>query len=140
VTAFAAIIDGPVTAASLRPLIDARLGSGGDGLAGALLTFQGVVRRAEPHNGATRPLAALDYTAYLPMAQRELLSLAQATLQRHALTACLTIHSKGRVPVGEVSFHLEVAAPHRAQAIAGLADFIDRLKQDVPIWKQPVWA
>jgi molybdopterin synthase catalytic subunit len=31
-----------------------------------------------------------------------------------------------------------IDAPHRAQALAGMAEFIDLLKRDVPIWKKPV--
>jgi len=44
------------------------------------------------------------------------------------------------VAVGEVSFVLIVESAHRAEALAAMADFIDRLKQDVPIWKRAVWA
>ena len=45
-------------------------------------------------------------------------------------------HSVGWVPVGECSFRLEVAAPHRQEAMLAMGEFINRLKQDVPIWKQ----
>jgi molybdopterin synthase catalytic subunit len=58
---------------------------------------------------------------------------------RHGLAALVTLHSRGRVGVGEVSFVLEVAAPHRAETLTAVSDFIDRLKQDVPIWKRAVW-
>ena len=42
----------------------------------------------------------------------------------------------GVVPVGEAAIHVIVAARHRAAAFALLTGFMDRLKQDVPIWKR----
>ncbi|MFN0010069.1 MAG: molybdopterin synthase catalytic subunit [Phycisphaerales bacterium] len=108
-----------------------------------MLRFEGIVRRSEPCEqsaGAARNLLALDYEAYDPMAQRELESLARDVLARHGLISILVLHSRGRVAVGEVSFVLEVGAAHRAETLAAVAEFIDRLKRDVPIWKEPVWA
>lgn len=113
------------------------------GVVGALLRFEGIVRRGEPseaHGGDERELLALDYQTYDPMAQRGLEALAVSVAERHGLRSIVALHSRGRVGVGEVSFVLEVAAPHRVETLAAVADFIDRLKQDVPIWKRAVWA
>jgi molybdopterin synthase catalytic subunit len=44
----------------------------------------------------------------------------------------------GRVPAGEASILVRVAAKHRAEAFGMLAEFMDRLKRDVPIWKKVV--
>lgn len=135
-----ALVTGPIT-----PETEARVRTGvgspqtsakGDGDAGARLRFEGVVRRIEEG----RALFALDYQTYDPMAQRELESLARGVGGRHGLTSILALHSRGRVGVGETSFVLEVTAPRRAEAFAATAEFIERLKQDVPIWKRPVWA
>jgi molybdopterin synthase catalytic subunit len=104
--------------------------------AGALLTFEGVVRPEE----TGRPLAALDYEAYEPMASRMLRDLAERLGAAHGLLAIKVEHGVGRVPVGAVSFRLRVAAAHRQSALAAVADFIDALKTDVPLWKMPVWA
>jgi molybdopterin synthase catalytic subunit len=142
----ALIIDGPLT-----PEVEARalqahaeewhaLTRGGG--VGATLRFRGIVRRAEGDaaaDGRERDLLALDYQTYDPMAQRGLEALALDVAARHGLAALVTLHSRGRVGVGEVSFVLEVAAPHRAETLTAVSDFIDRLKQDVPIWKRAVW-
>jgi molybdopterin synthase catalytic subunit len=37
--------------------------------------------------------------------------------------------------VGEASVYAAVAAPHRGDAFAALAELMNRLKADVPIWK-----
>lgn len=141
------IVDGPLTpealarvphahAAALRALLH------GGGV-GATLRFEGIVRRSESDPeaaGRERDLAALDYQTYDPMAQRGLEALAASVAEHHGLRSIVALHSRGRVGVGGVSFVLEVAAPHRAETLAAVADFIDRLKQDVPIWKRAVWA
>mgnify|MGYP001496022147 CR=1 FL=1 len=137
----ATIVDGPLT-----PQAEALShvgGAGGLGLSGAVLRFEGVVRRdeADPDRGGElRALEALEYQTYDPMAQRELEALARGVAERHGLRSIVALHSRGRVHVGEVSFVLIVTAAHRAEAIAALTEFVDRLKQDVPIWKRPVWA
>lgn len=104
--------------------------------AGALLTFEGVVRPLEN----ARPLRALRYEAYEPMASRELERLAAEAIARHGLLALAVHHSRGRVPVGHCSLRLVIRSAHRAEALAAAAEFIDRLKRDVPIWKRPEWA
>lgn len=112
------------------------------GVVGALLRFEGIVRRGEPseaHGGDERELLALDYQTYDPMAEREIRALARQVTEEHRLSSLVTLHSRGRVAVGEVSFVLIVESPYRAEAIAAMSAFIDRLKQDVPIWKKPVW-
>jgi len=144
---FALIIDGPLTpefeARALLPHADQWRSLAHDGTIGATLRFEGVVRRAERDPEAAdveRDLLALDYQTYDPMAQRGLEALAVSVAERHGLRSIVALHSRGRVGVGEVSFVLEVAAPHRVETLAAVADFIDRLKQDVPIWKRAVWA
>ncbi|QYK49281.1 MAG: molybdenum cofactor biosynthesis protein MoaE [Phycisphaeraceae bacterium] len=126
------------------------------GLVGATLRFEGVVRRKEPITTAPatheekcagladgsaveRDLQALNYQTYDPMAERGLLALSLDVAERHGLIALAALHSRGRVIVGEVSFVLIIESSHRAEAIAAMSEFIDRLKQDVPIWKVPVW-
>jgi molybdopterin synthase catalytic subunit len=37
--------------------------------------------------------------------------------------------------VGQRSFRLTVHARHRAESLAAVGEFIDRMKRDVPIWK-----
>jgi molybdopterin synthase catalytic subunit len=104
--------------------------------AGAVVLFDGVVRGTEED----RPIQALDYDVYDPMATRQLTQLAESLCKQHGLVAVRVEHSRGRVPVGRCSFRLQIAAKHRKQAIQAMDEFIDRLKQDVPIWKKAVFA
>lgn len=103
--------------------------------AGAVVHFHGVVRRTEQD----LTIRGLDYVAYQPMAERTLEQVATEAIDRFGLLAIHVEHSHGFVPVGECSFRLIVAASHRREAIDAMDWFIDRLKQIVPIWKQPVF-
>jgi molybdopterin synthase catalytic subunit len=47
----------------------------------------------------------------------------------------LILHRTGIVPVGEAAIIIRATARHRAEAFALVSGFMDRLKQDVPIWK-----
>jgi molybdopterin synthase catalytic subunit len=98
---------------------------------GAVVRFEGRVRGEE--KGAT--IDALEYEAYAPMAQRQMEKIAR---ELDAVHPCLRVrvrHRVGRVPVGEAAILVEVQAKHRAEAFAFLAEFMNRLKADVPIWK-----
>lgn len=135
-----AFIEGPIDAEA-RTRVHRRFESMSpprveQGDAGASVRFEGIVRRLE----AGRELAALLYQIYEPMATREFDRLACDVAQRHSLVSLVAVHSRGRVDVGATSFILEVRAAHRAEAIVALGEFIDRMKQDVPIWKRPIWA
>jgi molybdopterin molybdotransferase len=102
------------------------------GLAGARTEFRGLVRGEE--NGG--PISALEYEAYPEMAEREIRRLLTEISVKHPCLAAKVIHRVGVVPVGETAIYIGVAAKHRGVAFALLAEFMDRLKQDVPIWKR----
>jgi molybdopterin molybdotransferase len=104
----------------------------GLGMHGAWVEFRGVVRAEE--NGET--ISALEYEAYPEMAVREIRRLLETISARRPCLAARVIHRLGVVPVGEAAIYIGVAARHRAEAIALLAEFMDRLKQDVPVWKR----
>jgi molybdopterin synthase catalytic subunit len=106
------------------------------GAAGAVVCFEGVVRGTEDG----RTITALAYEIYESMASRQLQRLAQDVLRSFRLLSVWVEHSRGLVPVGRCSFRLRVAAAHRTEALGAAQAFIDRLKQDVPIWKKPVYG
>jgi len=103
---------------------------------GAWLEFRGVVRDEE--NG--QAISALEYEAYPEMAEREIRRILKSLAAKHACLAAKVIHRVGMIPVGETAIYVGVASPHRGEAIALLAEFMDCLKQDVPIWKRRALA
>jgi len=118
------LTNGPIGEKVSPPLIP--------GSNGAWLEFRGVVRDSE--NGV--PISALDYEGYPEMAKREIHRLLEDISQKHPCLAAKVIHRLGTIPVGETAIYVGVAGKHRGEALALLAEFMDRLKQDVPIWKR----
>ncbi len=102
------------------------------GAAGAWTEFRGIVRGEE--NGAT--ISALEYEAYPGMAENEIRRLLKEVSARQPCLAATIIHRIGIVPVGETAIYVGIAAKNRGPAFAMLAEFMDRLKTDVPIWKR----
>ncbi|MEO7934397.1 MAG: molybdenum cofactor biosynthesis protein MoaE [Chthoniobacterales bacterium] len=102
--------------------------------AGAILDFYGVVRGLEGENA----IAGLEYESYLAMAESQLRKIAEETLIHFALEDVTLIHRVGFVAAGEPSLFLRVTAGHREEAFAGSREIIERLKREVPIWKNPI--
>ena len=99
---------------------------------GAVVVFYGDAR-AETGGRRVRALA---YEAYEEMALALLRTLAAEVQVRHGVSGVACAHRLGPVPAGETAMVLAVSAPHREAALAAVGDYIRRLKQDVPIWKQ----
>jgi molybdopterin synthase catalytic subunit len=113
------ITSGPIDYAALRDAVR-------DPRAGAVILFEGV----------TRDVDFLEYEAYAEMAEPVLRRIAEEETARHGLCAVAVEHRIGTVPLSEASVVIAVSAPHRAEAFAGARAVIDRLKQEVPVWKQ----
>jgi MoaE-MoaD fusion protein len=109
---------------------------------GAVAVFDGIVRN---HSGGRRTLY-LDYTAYQPMALRQMEQIAQQGLASYAIRDVRIVHRLGRLQIGESSVYIVVASAHRAAAFDACRWLIDTLKKTVPIWKREffedgaVWA
>ena len=99
---------------------------------GAVVLFHGTVR---DHTGERR-VTHLEYEAYPSMAVAQMQRIAEEVKHRHGLSALACIHRTGRLEIGDVAVVLGVASPHRRAALEGVDDFIQQMKQDVPIWKK----
>jgi molybdopterin converting factor subunit 1 len=99
-----------------------------DPRAGAVVTFEGV----------TREVAALDYEAYVEMAEEQLSTIVNDAIARHGLCCAAAEHRVGRVPLGEPSVIVAASAPHRPEAFEGAREIIDEIKSRAPIWKREI--
>ena len=98
---------------------------------GACVEFWGVVRELE----GERKLAGLRYEAYEPMARREFARIAADLGVTYPIVGAMVIHRLGWVPVGEPSLFVRVLSKNRGPALSFCEALIDRMKEDVPIWK-----
>lgn len=98
---------------------------------GAWIAFDGIVRPTEDG----QDIAGLDYEAYRPMAEQQLSAIGEDLVEKHGLLSMDIEHSVGFVPNFGCSFRLIIESRHRKEGLKAMDEFIDRLKQDVPIWK-----
>jgi molybdopterin synthase catalytic subunit len=97
--------------------------------AGSFVEFRGVVRGSE----GGLPISALIYELYPPMAEKVLREIV-AELGADCLGVTV-IHRHGVIPVGESAIYVRVDSRHRGEGFRFLEELMNRLKQDVPIWK-----
>jgi molybdopterin synthase catalytic subunit len=100
--------------------------------AGGVVLFAGTVR----DNSAAGEVAGLDYEAWEEMAEARMAGIGEEIFQRWPVCRVAILHRTGHLDVGEVSVLVCCSAPHRAQAFEAARFGIDRVKEDVPIWKK----
>lgn len=102
---------------------------------GAILLFVGTTR--EWTNGLRT--VTLEYEAYMPMAVTSLRAIGEEIAAKWPGTLCAIHHRIGTVAIGEASVVIAVSSAHRQQAYEASRYAIERLKQNVPIWKKEIY-
>ena len=98
---------------------------------GSQLEFIGVIRPEE--DGKT--INGIAYEAYEPMARKVMQTILEELSEEHSLLAAEVVHRVERVKVGEAAIRVRMWSVHREEALEACTEFMNRLKQDVPIWK-----
>jgi molybdopterin synthase catalytic subunit len=100
--------------------------------AGGTVLFAGTVR---DHSDAGE-VSALEYEAWEERATARLEAVGMEMLRRWPVCRVAILHRTGHLEVGETSVLVCCSAPHRAEAFDASRHGIERIKQDVPIWKK----
>jgi len=108
----------------------------GEAGAGAVVTFEGVVRA----KNEGRDVTAIYYDCYREMAEREIADIILETRRTYRVATVRIIHRIGEVAAGETSLLVIVAAAHRKDAFAACSYIVDTLKRRAPIWKKERYA
>ncbi|MEX2180983.1 MAG: molybdenum cofactor biosynthesis protein MoaE [Gemmatimonadaceae bacterium] len=103
---------------------------------GASTLFVGTVRRVNQG----RDVTGIDYTAYGPMAERELAAIVAAASERFGTERIVVEHRIGALALGEASIVIAVSHARRAQAMEAQRYVIEEVKKRVPIWKREHYA
>jgi molybdopterin synthase catalytic subunit len=104
--------------------------------AGAYASFEGWVR--DSNEG--RPVGALTYEAYVPLAEAEGERILGEAKAQFAIVEAACMHRVGRLELGELAVWVGVSAAHRDAAFAACRWIIDEVKSRVPIWKHEHYA
>jgi molybdopterin synthase catalytic subunit len=99
---------------------------------GGIDLFVGKVRN---HSGV-REVRQLEYSAYVPMAEKLLLEIDREIRQQWHVHKVIMVHRIGLLQVGDIAVVTAVSAEHRDEAFAACRYAIDRIKSVVPIWKK----
>lgn len=122
-----AVRNGPITVEEVERAVR-------HGGAGAVVSFTGTVRdHTDSHE-----VVALEYEAYVEMAERVLHQIAAEVRASWPEVRLSVLHRIGRLEVGEASVVIAASSPHRADAFSACRQVIERLKEDVPIWKREI--
>ena len=105
-----------------------------DPRAGAVVSFQGVVRDHDHGRGVT----LLEYEGH-PTAEKILREVAEEIAADPDVYAVAVSHRIGTLQIGDVALVAAVSTAHRAAAFAACARLVDEAKARLPIWKRQVF-
>ncbi|HEX8627094.1 MAG TPA: molybdenum cofactor biosynthesis protein MoaE [Catenuloplanes sp.] len=126
----------PIVAVTVEPLDPAAHERAVAGArAGAVVSFQGVVRDHDHGRGVT----LLEYEGH-PSAADILREVAAEIAADPAVYAVAVSHRIGTLAIGDVALVAAVSTAHRAAAFAACARLVDEVKARLPIWKRQVFA
>jgi molybdopterin synthase catalytic subunit len=108
-----------------------------DAANGAIVLMSGMVRNQTDG----KPVVALEYQAYEPMAIEVFKQIAAQIRQTWTDVTRVVIHHRtGKLAIGEISVLVAVGCPHRTEAFEACKFAIDTLKHNAPIWKKEHWS
>ncbi|BBE17440.1 molybdenum cofactor biosynthesis protein MoaE [Aquipluma nitroreducens] len=98
---------------------------------GAVVLFSGEVR----DNNKGREVTHLEYEAYEPMANKMIEEILKEAISRFKLNQAICAHRLGRVEISGCAVVVITGAGHRKEAYDANQFIIDKVKNEVPIWK-----
>ncbi len=103
-----------------------------DASCGGIALFVGTVRNATQK----KEVILLDFSAYKPMAIKEMQKIAEQALDKFDIHKIAIHHFEGELKIGEIPVIIAVSSAHRKASFEACQYTIDTLKESVPIWKK----
>jgi len=103
---------------------------------GAVVLFSGEVR----NNNKGMEVTHLEFEAYVPMAEKMIGRILEEARSRFELNLAVCIHRLGTVEINDCAVVVVTGGGHRKEAYAANRYIIDRVKGEVPIWKNEYYA
>ena len=86
-----------------------------------------------------KKVAAIEYTAYEDMANKNFHDIREATFEKFNLTCMHIYHSLGEVKTGEICLFVFVSSPRRKEVFKALEYVVEAIKADVPIFGKEIF-
>lgn len=99
---------------------------------GGIGVFIGTVRNH--HEG--KAVKVLKYTAYAPVAEKMIRQIEQEIQAKYGVSYVRVIHRIGALAIGEKAIIAMAYAAHRREAFAACEEAVERVKHEVPVWKE----
>lgn len=122
------IRDTPLDVAEVLASVD-------DEASGGVALFVGRVRDHDAGKGVT----GLEYSAH-PTALPMLRQVCEAVAEEYDVPAVAAVHRVGTLAIGDAAVIVAAATGHRGEAFTASRALIDRLKDEVPIWKHQAFT
>lgn len=99
---------------------------------GGIDVFIGTVRNH--HEG--KAVKALKYTSYTPVAEKMIRDIEQEIKDKYQVSYVRVIHRIGYLDVSDTAIIAIAYAAHRREAFQACEEAVERVKHEVPIWKE----
>jgi len=103
-----------------------------DDASGGIALFVGTVR----NHTKGKKVKRLDFSAYEPMAIKEMNKIAEQALDKFSIHKIAIHHAIGNLKIGDVPVIIATSSAHREAAFKACQYAIDTLKETVPIWEK----
>ena len=103
-----------------------------DDACGGIAAFVGTVR----NDTEGKKVLQLDFSAYVPMALKEMQKIADKALVKFGVQKIAIHHAIGMLQIGDIPVIITASSKHRKNAFMACKFAIDALKESVPIWKK----
>jgi molybdopterin synthase catalytic subunit len=126
----------PAAIVSEEPLsLDTAVAAVESDTCGAVVSFSGVIRN---HDGG-RQVDRLSYSSH-PTAGDIIAALAKDVAAAHPDVQLWVGHRIGDLRIGDSALVCAAAAPHRKEAFDACSILVERVKAEVPIWKEQFFS
>ena len=106
-----------------------------DAAAGAVVTFEGVVR----NHDADRAVTGIGYSCH-PTAGQIVEQIARDVAERGRVRALGVVHRVGNLTIGDAALAVAVSSDHRAEAFAVCSEIVEEVKMRLPVWKRQTFT
>ena len=103
---------------------------------GGIGVFIGTVR----NHHAGKAVQALKYTAYAPVAEKMIRQIEQDIQQKYGVSYVRVVHRVGALGIGETAIIAIAYAAHRREAFQACEEAVERVKHEVPVWKEEFYC
>lgn len=103
---------------------------------GGIGIFIGSVR--DHHQG--KSVRALKYTAYAPLAEKMIKQIEQEIQRKYSVSYVRVVHRVGTLDIGDFAIIAISYAKHRREAFQACEEAVERVKHEVPVWKEEFYS